>query len=145
MNKEVVSVNISKEKGTKKSPVNKANVKIDHGIEGDAHASKWHRQISLLASESVKKMEDKGLHLSPGDFGENITTKGIVLTELPVGTQLKVGKTVLLEVSQIGKKCHDKCNIYYEAGDCIMPNEGIFAKVIEGGRIEKGDTIEIVD
>lgn len=145
MNGQVISVNISKEKGTKKRPVGKANVKIDYGIEGDAHASNWHRQISLLALESVKKIQDKGLDLSPGDFGENITTEGIVLNELPVGSLLKIGGSVLLEISQIGKECHDRCNIYYQAGDCIMPNEGIFAKVIKGGNIGKGDSIEIVD
>lgn len=145
MNGKVVSINISKEKGTKKIPVNKANVKIDYGIEGDAHAGNWHRQISLLASESIIKMENKGLYLSPGDFGENITTEGIVLNELPVGSMLKIGESVLLEISQIGKECHVRCNIYYQAGDCIMPNEGIFAKVIKGGNIEKGNRIETVD
>ena len=142
---QVISVNISEKKGTKKSPVDKANVKIDHGIAGDAHASKWHRQVSLLALESVDKMEDKGMTLSPGDFGENITTKGLVLNKIPVGTKMKIGQSVLLEISQIGKKCHSKCNIYYEAGDCIMPDEGIFAKVIKGGQIKKGDSIEVED
>lgn len=145
MNGQVVSVNISKEKGTKKTPVDNAKVKIDYGMEGDAHAGNWHRQISLLALESVKKMEGKGMDISPGDFGENITTKGIVLNELPVGSTLKIGESVLLEISQIGKKCHSKCDIYNEVGDCIMPNEGIFARVIRGGNIEEGDRIEIVE
>ncbi|MGR3179696.1 MAG: MOSC domain-containing protein [Candidatus Anammoxibacter sp.] len=144
MDIQVVSVNTSEKKGVKKRPVAKVNAKIDFGIENDAHAGKWHRQVSLLAIESVKKMEDKGMSLSPGDFGENITTKGVVLHTLPVGSMLKIGESVLLEVSQIGKKCHSKCEIFNQVGDCIMPNEGIFAKVIKGGNIEKDDLIEIV-
>ncbi len=144
MNGEVVSVSISKEKGVQKTPVDSVNAIVEHGLEGDAHAGKWHRQVSLLASEGIKKMSEKGLELSSGDFGENITTKGLVLNKLPVGTILKVGESVVLEISQIGKKCHTKCNIYYQAGDCIMPNEGIFAKVIEGGIIKGGDNIEVI-
>ena len=144
MNGEVVSVSISKKKGVQKTPVDSVNVIVEHGLEGDAHAGKWHRQVSLLASEGIKKMVEKGLKLSSGDFGENITTKGIVLNKLPIGTVLKIGESVVLEVTQIGKKCHTKCNIYYQAGDCIMPNEGIFAKVIETGSIKSGDNIEVI-
>lgn len=145
MIKRIVSINISKEKGTRKSPVESAVVKVDHGIEGDAHASNWHRQISLLAIESVREMEEKGLTLTSGDFGENITTEGISLKDIPIGTLLKVGESVILEITQIGKVCHTRCNIYYQAGDCIMPKEGIFAKVIEPGTITNNDVIEVLD
>lgn len=144
MVKRIVSINISKEKGTKKTPVDTAIVKVDHGIEGDAHASNWHRQISLLAIESVREMEKKGLDLSNGDFGENITTEGVDLKNIPIGTLLKIGESVIMEITQIGKVCHDKCHIYYEVGDCIMPKEGIFAKVIEGGKIANDDSIEVL-
>lgn len=142
MNGKVVSINISEQKGTKKAPIEKAIVKVDYGIEGDAHSGNWHRQISLLAIESVRMMGDGGLTFSPGDFGENITTEGVPLKELPVGSTLKIGESVILEVTQIGKECHGKCNIYYETGDCIMPKEGIFAIVKEGGNIKNGENIE---
>lgn len=139
----VVSVNISLKKGVRKKPVDKITIKSGYGIEGDAHASsKWHRQISLLAIESIQKMQKMGLDVKPGDFAENITTEGISLLDLPVGTKMRVGE-VELEVSQIGKECHARCNIYYQAGDCVMPKEGIFAKVITGGTIRKGDIITI--
>lgn len=139
----VVSVNISDRKGIRKKPVEQVVVTADYGIDSDAHASsEWHRQVSLLALESIKKMQDMGLDVSPGDFAENITTEGISLVELPVGTLLLVGD-VELEVSQIGKVCHERCAIYYQAGDCVMPKEGIFAKVVKGGIIKKGSTIDI--
>lgn len=139
----VVSVNISDRKGIRKKPVEQVVVTADYGIDSDAHASsEWHRQVSLLALESIKKMQDMGLDVSPGDFAENITTEGISLVELPVGTLLLVGE-VELEVSQIGKVCHERCAIYYQAGDCVMPKEGIFAKVVKGGIIKKGSTIDI--
>lgn len=142
---EIISINISQQKGTKKMPVEEVMVREDYGIEGDAHANKWHRQVSLLSVESINKMrEEKGLELSPGDFGENLTVKGVILTELPIGTLLQIGKTVVLETTQIGKECHDRCNIYYQSGDCIMPKEGIFARVIKGGNIKKGDKIGVV-
>jgi MOSC domain-containing protein YiiM len=116
----------------------------DFGIKGDAHASqKWHRQISLLALESIKRMQDKGFDVKPGDFAENITTEGIDLVGLPIGTQMKIGN-VELEVSQIGKECHTKCSIYYLAGDCVMPKEGIFVKVLKGGTIKTGDSILLI-
>lgn len=144
MTKQIVSINISHQKGTKKEPVESAVLRVDHGIEGDAHAGNWHRQISLLAIESVKEMEAKGIDLFSGDFGENITTEGLTLKDIPVGSQLKMGETVVLEITQIGKVCHDKCEIYYQVGDCIMPKEGIFAKVIVGGSIQNGDSVEVV-
>jgi MOSC domain-containing protein YiiM len=139
----VVSVNISNRKGVRKKPVSEADIITDFGIEGDAHASgKWHRQVSLLALESIQRMQASGLDIGPGDFAENITTEGIDLLGLPVGTQMKIGN-VEVEISQIGKKCHTRCSIYYQAGDCIMPKEGIFVRVLKGGKIRKGDNIEV--
>ena len=130
----IVSLNISKHKGTRKTPVDKFNLIEDFGVESDAHADNWHRQVSLLASEDIEKMKEKGLELKPGDFAENITTQNIDLANLPVGTKIYIADTEL-EATQIGKECHSKCAIYYQAGDCIMPKRGIFAKVIKGGEI----------
>ena len=145
MTGKVVAINTSDKKGMRKKTIKEAAIKIDYGIEGDAHASsEWHRQVSLLALESIKKMQAMGLKVKPGDFAENITTKGINLPELPIGTKMKVGE-VELEVSQIGKECHTRCAIYYQAGDCVMPKEGIFVKVIKGGKIKEGDKIKIQD
>jgi len=139
----VVSINISDKKGMRKKPVRSAEIITEHGIKGDAHASStWHRQISLLALESIKKMQDLGLKVNPGDFAENITTEGIDLIALPIGTEMKIGD-VEAEVSQIGKECHTRCAIYYQAGDCVMPKEGIFVKVLKGGKIEVGDEISV--
>lgn len=144
MSGEVVSVNISDKKGVRKKPVEEIVLKQNYGIEGDAHASsEWHRQVSLLAVESIRKMQEAGLAVSPGDFAENITTNGIDLVSLPVGTVLNIGGEVLGQVSQIGKECHTRCAIYYQAGDCVMPKEGIFIKVLKGGRIRKGDKIAV--
>ncbi len=144
MTARVVSVNISDKKGVRKKAVDQAAIKVNYGIERDAHASeKWHRQVSLLALESIKKMQDMGLKVKAGDFAENITTEGLDLPGLPIGTRINIGEDVELEVSQIGKVCHTRCAIYYQAGDCVMPKEGIFAKVLKGGTIKKGDTIEI--
>ncbi|MEW6003180.1 MAG: MOSC domain-containing protein [Nitrospirota bacterium] len=144
MKGKIVSINISDKKGIRKKPVKGAIIRANFGIEDDAHASgRWHRQISLLAVESIKKMEDLGLKVGPGDFAENITTEGIDLLKLPLGTKMRIGKEVEVEVSQIGKECHTRCNIYYQAGDCVMPKEGIFVKVIKGGRIIEGDEIEV--
>jgi MOSC domain-containing protein YiiM len=141
----VVSINISDRKGVRKKAVKEAIIKENYGIESDAHASgKWHRQISLLAIESIRKMQDMGLKVGPGDFAENITTEGIDLLKLPVGSRLQVGSDIELEVSQIGKRCHSRCAIYHQAGDCVMPKEGIFVKVIKGGIVKQGDRIEIV-
>ncbi|MCB2184265.1 MAG: MOSC domain-containing protein [Desulfobulbaceae bacterium] len=140
----ILSLNISMSKGVNKEPVEEVKLQVDHGIVGDAHAGKWHRQISLLAQESIDIMQAKGLDLEPGAFAENITTEGIDLPNLPVGTLLSVGET-LLEVTQIGKKCHKGCAIFKQVGDCIMPREGIFAKVITPGTLHRGDLIKIVD
>ena len=141
----VVSVNVSGKKGIRKKPVEEVVLKAEYGIEGDAHASsEWHRQVSLLALESIQKMQEKGLDVSPGDFAENITTEGIDLVSLPVGTIMKIGDEVTGEVSQIGKECHTRCAIYYQAGDCVMPKEGIFIRVLEGGKIRKGDNISVL-
>ena len=141
----VVSLNISEKKGVRKKPVEEVLVKTDYGIEGDAHASsEWHRQVSLLALESVKKMREMGLDVNPGDFAENITTEGLDLISLPLGTKMNIGGAVVGEVSQIGKECHTRCAIYYQAGDCVMPKEGIFIKVITGGTIRVGDSVEVV-
>ncbi|MDO8094554.1 MAG: molybdopterin-guanine dinucleotide biosynthesis protein B [Candidatus Brocadiales bacterium] len=140
----IIAVNISEKKGMKKKDVGKAYVRENYGIENDAHSGHWHRQISLLAMESIDKMKQKGLNVEPGSFAENITTEGIDLPNLPIGTTLQIGDEVVLEVTQLGKVCHDRCAIYYQAGDCVMPREGIFAKVIKGGWIEKGDEIKVM-
>ncbi|WP_457573913.1 MOSC domain-containing protein [Desulfolithobacter sp.] len=139
----IVSLNISSKKGVNKEPVESVELRVDHGIEGDAHAGKWHRQVSLLAQEAIDFMRAKGLELEAGAFAENITTEGIDLARLPVGTRLRAGE-VELEVTQIGKKCHKGCAIFQQVGDCIMPREGIFAKVIVPGTLRRGDTLEVV-
>ncbi|WP_020677377.1 MOSC domain-containing protein [Geopsychrobacter electrodiphilus] len=140
MNAKIVATCISTNKGERKTPVELVELRKEHGIIGDAHAGDWHRQISLLASESIAKMQALGLDVDSGDFAENLTTEGIDLVNLPIGTRLKVGET-LLEVTQIGKECHNRCAIYEQAGDCVMPKEGIFARVIEAGIIKPGDTV----
>lgn len=140
MNARVIATCISKNKGERKTPVDSVELRPEHGLVGDAHAGEWHRQVSLLAKESIDKMRAMGLDVDSGDFAENITTEGIDLVGLPVGTRLRVGET-LLEVTQIGKECHNRCAIYYQAGDCVMPKEGIFARVIEGGVVKPGDEI----
>ena len=139
----VIAVCISENKGERKTPVGEVELRENHGIVNDAHAGEWHRQVSLLASESIDKMRKLGLDVNPGDFAENITTSGIELVSLPIGTRLKVGP-VLLEVTQIGKECHTRCAIYYQAGDCVMPKEGIFAKVITGGMIRPKSEVRVL-
>lgn len=139
----VLAVCISENKGERKKPVEAVELRENHGIVGDAHAGEWHRQVSLLAQESIDKMRKLGLDVNAGDFAENITTSGIDLVSLPIGTRLQVGET-LLEVTQIGKECHTRCAIFYQAGDCVMPKEGIFVKVITGGTIRPGDEIKTV-
>ena len=136
---QVISVNVSKKTGDKKTPVPSITLREGHGVEGDAHAGDWHRQVSLLAEEDVDIMREKGIELNPGDFAENITTRGIDLASLPVGTRLTVGDA-LLEVTQIGKKCHKGCAIMKQVGECIMPKRGIFARVLKGGLIHHEDT-----
>lgn len=140
---QVVAVCISEKKGERKTPVESVELKEEHGIVGDAHAGEWHRQVSLLARESIEKMQRMGLNVDAGDFAENITTSGIELPSLPVGTRLAIGPT-LLEVTQIGKECHTRCAIYHQAGDCVMPKEGIFARVLRGGAVKAGDPVEII-
>ncbi|OHB98134.1 MAG: molybdenum cofactor sulfurase [Planctomycetes bacterium RIFCSPLOWO2_12_38_17] len=140
----VVAVCISEKKGTQKHNVGSCKLIEHFGLEGDAHAGKWHRQVSLLARESADIMRQKGVNIKDGDFGENIVTEGIELKSLPVGTILKIGNNIIMKVTQIGKLCHDRCAIYYKAGDCIMPREGIFAEIIKGGTIKTGDEITIL-
>lgn len=137
----IIAISVSKNKGVKKLNVPSANLIAGHGFEGDAHAGKWHRQVSLLAIESINKMIEKGLAVGPGDFAENITTKGIDLLKLKIGDRVRIGKSAEIEITQIGKVCHERCAIYYEAGDCVMPREGIFAKVIKGGAARPGDNL----
>ena len=141
---EVMAVCTSDRKGVPKKNVGSGVLRVDWGIEGDAHADNWHRQVSLLAMESIDKMRAKGLNVRPGSFAENITTQGLVLHTLPVGTRMRLG-TSLVEVTQIGKICHDKCAIYYQAGDCVMPREGIFVKVLTAGAVSVGDAVEILE
>lgn len=143
MSGKVYAVCTSEKKGERKKPVEYVEIKENHGIVGDAHSGEWHRQVSLLALESIRKMQEKGLDVVSGDFAENITTEGIDLPSLPIGTRLAIGDT-LTEVTQIGKECHTRCSIYYQAGDCVMPREGIFVKVLKGGRVKKGDIIEVI-
>jgi MOSC domain-containing protein YiiM len=139
----VLAVNISGNKGTRKTNVQSCAILRDFGLKGDAHAGPWHRQVSLLANESIEKMKAMGLKVGYGDFAENITTEGIDLFHLPIGTVIRIGNSVILEVTQIGKVCHDRCAIYYQAGDCVMPKEGIFGKVVTEGEIKVGDEIII--
>ena len=139
---QVLAVCISEKKGTVKHPVPEIQLKIDHGILGDAHAGNWHRQVSLLADESVELMRQRFPDIPTGAFAENILTRGIALSKLPVGTKLRVGQ-VLLQVAQIGKECHADCAIRCQVGDCVMPREGIFTKVLEEGSIRPRDEITI--
>ncbi len=143
MEAKVVAVCRSKNKGERKKNIGEGFLKVGQGLLEDAHGGDWHRMLSLLAMESIQTMKDKGLDVGPGDFAENITTEGIELAALPIGTRLQVGDS-LVEVTQIGKECHDRCAIYYQAGDCVMPREGIFARIIESGRVRVGDTIKKV-
>jgi cyclic pyranopterin monophosphate synthase len=138
----VVAANVSESKGERKKAVPEVMLRTEHGIEGDAHAGAWHRQVSLLAQESIDKMTAAGLTVGPGDFAENITTLGIDVASLPIGTTLELGEA-LVEVTQIGKECHTRCAIYYQAGDCVMPREGIFVRVLRGGRVAPGDPVRV--
>ena len=145
MNKgEIVSINISTKKGEQKIPVEFANV-TNKGLEGDAHSGDWHRQISLLSEKSIDKMRGKGVEIHYGDFAENITIKDLDLTGVHVGQRISIGNEVLLEVTQIGKECHQGCAIRDAVGDCVMPKEGIFAKVIIIGNIKVGDTVILIN
>lgn len=139
----VMAINISENKGTQKKNIHSARLIEDFGIENDAHAGNWHRQISLLSYEKIEEFKAKGASIQDGSFGENLIISGYDLKTLPIGTQLRCGE-VLLEVTQIGKSCHSRCEIYKIMGDCIMPREGIFAKVLHGGVITEGDSIEVI-
>ena len=140
----IITVCKSEEKGTRKEAVVEGILKEDYGLVGDAHADCCtHRQVSLLAMESIDKMRRLGFEVGPGDFAENLTTQGLDLLSLPVGTKISIGRDILLEVTQIGKKCHNDCAILREIGKCIMPKEGIFAKVVRGGFVRAGDHIRI--
>lgn len=139
----ILAVNISEKKSEKKRNVGTCRILIDTGLEHDAHAGMEFRQVSLLANESIEKMRQKGLNVVFGDFAENLTTEGIDLVNLPLGTKLQVGKDIVLEVTQIGKVCPKPCAIFYAVGDCIMPKEGIFARVLTAGTINVGDDISI--
>lgn len=142
----ITSINTSAHKGTRKTPVADGHdiVIEQFGLASDAHAGHWHRQVSFLAAESIQTARDRGLNVHEGDFGENFTTQGINLLSLPLGTQLKLGSEVIVEISQIGIVCHTRCAIYYLAGDCIFPHEGIFGVVLHGGEVHTGDDIQVV-
>jgi len=141
----ILAINVSDKKGVMKAETSEAVLKEGYGIEGDAHAGPGERQLSLLANESIDKIRDKlQIGLCFGRFAENITTEGIVLSILPIGTQLQMGSDAIIEITKIGKECHNECEIKRLAGDCVMPREGIFGKVIKGGKISKGDPIEII-
>ncbi len=138
----VLAISISKKKGIPKTNIDTANLIENHGIEGDVHAGNWHRQVSFLAIESINKMREAGIpKLRPGAFAENITTEFLILPEIEIGTKIKIGDEALLEITQIGKECHSKCAIFVKIGDCVMPREGIFAKVIKSGSIKSDDKI----
>lgn len=141
----VLAVNISEKKGEPKQTIEKGYFEVDSGLQGDAHAGEWHRQVSLLGNESIDKIRKMGItDLETGSFAENVTTEGITLYELPVGTRMTIGET-MMEVTQIGKECHQGCSIRQKTGDCVMPREGIFAKVLTPGWIKAGDKIEIIN
>jgi MOSC domain-containing protein YiiM len=140
----IIAVSISHRKGERKQNVASVRMILDHGIDTDAHAGNWHRQVSLLGIESIRKIRAKGIEVEPGDFAENITTEGICLHTLPIGTRLRLGEDVLVEVTQIGKTCHHGCAIFQQVGDCVMPKEGIFVRVLEAGVVKPGDRIEIL-
>ena len=141
----IVNVCISEKKGTQKHPIDEGEFIVEFGLKGDAHAGKWHRQVSLLALEKIEDFRNKGGNVDFGAFGENLVIEGFELNKLPVGQRLTVGDDVLLEVTQIGKECHDKCAIYYQVGECIMPKNGIFTRVLKGGKVKVGDKCELVD
>ena len=141
----VIAINISEKKGVPKRTIEEGLFEVDHGLVGDAHAGNWHRQVSLLGNESIEKMKAIGIEgLCTGKFAENLTTEGIDLWKLPVGTKLEIGET-LQEVTQIGKECHTKCAIFHQVGNCIMPTEGIFTKVLKVGKIKINDLIKVIE
>ncbi|MBB6215814.1 MOSC domain-containing protein YiiM [Anaerosolibacter carboniphilus] len=144
MKGKVIAINISEKKGVPKKTIEQGMFRVDHGLEGDAHAGNWHRQVSLLGNESIEKMKAIGIEgLCTGKFAENITTEGIELWTLPIGTKIQIGETIQ-EVTQIGKECHTKCAIFHQVGNCVMPTEGIFTKVLKDGIIKAGDEIIVL-
>ena len=143
MNAKVLAICVSERKGTKKRSVPIAELIEEHGIAGDAHVGSWHRQVSLLAKESVDTMRSVMPGLSAGDFAENILTEGVELKSLPIGTRLRIGDDAVLEITQIGKECHSDCEIRRMTGRCVMPTDGVFARVITGGTVHENDTITI--
>ena len=142
----IVAVCISENKGVPKTDRGNGTLVREHGLATDAHAGDWHRQVSLLSTESIDKMRQMGLDVGPGDFAENLTVSGMVLHVLPVGTRLLIGgeEGAVLEITQIGKECHTKCAIFHQVGECIMPSEGIFARVLVGGEVSEGDLVSAV-
>jgi len=141
----IKAISISKNRGTSKHNIPAAQAKAGFGLEGDAHAGNWHRQISLLAEESIEKIRAKGAEVKSGDFAENITTEGIDLANLVPGSKVRLGSEVQIEITQLGKVCHGKCAIFQQIGKCIMPREGAFAKVTKSGQIKVGDSIEVLN
>ena len=139
----IMAVCISEKRGTQKKNIEKVRLIENFGLEGDAHGGNWHRQVSLLSYEKVRAFEEKGISVEDGAFGENLLVEGFDFKTLPVGTRFRCGE-VLLEMTQIGKECHSHCEIYQAVGDCIMPREGVFARVLHGGEIQIGDELEIV-
>ena len=140
----IIAVCTSEKKGMRKKNAGEGVLKVGFGLEGDAHGGDWHRMVSLLGVESIQKMKDKGADVGPGDFAENLTTEGLELFTLPIGTKLKIGETSIGEVTQIGKQCHTKCEIFKQVGECVMPKEGIFIRLLEGGLVRSGDSIEVI-
>ncbi len=140
----VVSIALSKKKGTRKAVTREAFLVKNHGLKGDAHAGPWHRQVSILASESIERARAQGLDVQYGDFAENIATVGVDWMEIPPGTVVRIGNLSEIEITQLGKVCHKKCAIYYMAGDCIMPREGVFGRVLKSGPIRCGDPVFVV-
>jgi MOSC domain-containing protein YiiM len=141
----IIAVCTSEKKGTPKADVGSGILEEGFGLKGDAHGGDWHRQISLLSIEQINTMKVKGLDVEPGSFAENLTTRGFDLASVKVGDRLRVGGEILLEVTQIGKECHTRCAIYNKLGECIMPEQGVFAKVIKGGKVSRGDSIEFAN
>ncbi len=140
----IVAVCRSEKKGEPKRNIGEGLLLENFGLEGDAHAGNWHRQLSMLALESIAKMQQKGLEVKPGDFAENLTTEGIELVSLPIGTRLQIGSNIQVEVNQIGKECHQGCKIMQITGECVMPKEGIFVRVLKGGLVKMGDSVKIL-
>lgn len=141
----VAALSISKHKGRKKTNIASGRFVPDHGIDGDAHAGDGNRQVSLLGTESIAKIRAAGIAVTPGDFAENVTTTGLRLWALPIGSRLQLGSAVLLEITQIGKTCHQRCQIFHQVGDCVMPREGIFARVLQGGQVRVGDAVVVLE